>query len=79
MWAVAAIALACALLSLRGQTQDAALARLLFGGWYLFLQRRRDQNHWGNGRYAPALKGVKQGWPLKGHRNFLSHYTRCHQ
>lgn len=64
---------------LSGQTQDVALVCLLFGGWYLFLQRRRDQNHWGNGRYAPALKGVKQGWPLKGRRNFLSHYTRCHQ
>ena len=35
--AVAAIALACALVSLSGQTQDAALALLLFGSWYLFL------------------------------------------
>ena len=35
--AVAALALACVLVALSGQTQDAALALLLFGSWYLFL------------------------------------------
>ena len=35
--AVAVLALACVLVALSGQTQDAALTLILFGSWYLFL------------------------------------------